>query len=103
MMKNTKKQLVKVSAEFHQFTRHAGNVEILLERYADPAKPNLTKLWVVNGDQQFKQRGQAHTYMVHLADRVGGDQKITNESYAAAQDKVIPTYTEEAKAAAILG
>ena len=98
-----KEQLVKVSAKFHQFTRHGGNVEILLERYAKPDKTNLTKLWVVNGVHEFKQQGHAHTYMVHLADRVGGDQKLTNETYRAAFDNVIPTYAEEVKAAAILG
>lgn len=103
MMKNTKKELVKISSQFRLYARHAGRVEILEERYADPRKPNLCKLWVVNGVHEFKQQGHAHTYMRMLADRVGGDQQLTNETYKAAWDNVIPTYTPEAKAAAILG
>jgi len=103
MMKNTKKELVKVSSQFRLLARHAGCVEIIEERYANPSKPNLTKLWVVNGVHEFKQQGHARTYMRMLADRVGGDQKLTDETYKAAWDNVIPTYTPEAKAAAILG
>jgi hypothetical protein len=38
-----------------------------------------------------------------LADVVGGTQKLTDETYKAAWNNVIPTYTEEARNAAILG
>jgi hypothetical protein len=96
-------KLIKISAQFHRYIRPAGSVEILEERYADPRKPNLCKLWVINGKHEFKQRGHANTYMIMLADRVGGDQELTEEAYKAAWNKVIPTYSEEARAAAILG
>jgi hypothetical protein len=98
-----KGNLIKISSQFHRYARHAGCVEILEERYADPRKPNLCKLWVINGVDKFKQRGHAHTYMSMLADRIGGDQKLTDETYKAAWNNVIPTYTEEARNAAILG
>jgi len=44
--------------------------------------------------------------MIHLADQIGGDQALADETYKAAWNKwnkVIPTYTEETRAAAILG
>lgn len=107
MMKNmTRDQLIKIGAQFHKYIRPAGSVEILEERYADPRRPNLCKLWVINGKHEFKQRGHAHTYMIHLADQIGGDQALADETYKAAWNKwnkVIPTYTEETRAAAILG
>jgi hypothetical protein len=98
-----KEKLIKISAQFHKYVRHAGCVEILEERYADPRKPNLCKLWVINGVHEFKQRGHARTYMSMLADRVGGDQKLTNDTYKAAWNNVIPTYSEIVRNAAILG
>lgn len=98
-----KAKLIKISSQFHKYARHAGCVEIIEEWYADPRKPNLCKLWVINGEHEFKQRGHAHTYMSMLADRVGGDQKLTDETYKAAWNNVIPSYTEEARNAAILG
>ena len=100
MMKNP---LIKVSARFHRYIRPRGNVEVLVERYADPRKPNLCKLWVVNGEHQFKQLIQCKSFEIKLADEVGGSEPMTDETYKAAWNKVIPTYTEEARAAAILG
>lgn len=97
-------KLIKISSQFHLFARHAGCVEILEERYADPRKHNLCKLWVVNGVHEFKQRGHARTYMSMLADRVGETEKYKGcATFWANEDKTIPTYTPEAKAAAILG
>lgn len=97
-----KGKLIKISSQFHLFVRHAGCVEIIEERYADPRKPNLCKLWVVNGGHEFKKQWDSRCFMSKLADEVGGDQKLTNETYRAAYDNIIPTYTPEAKAAAIL-
>jgi len=101
MMK--KDRLTKISAHFRHYITPGGNIEIIEERYADPRKPTQCKLWVVNGIHEFKQQGHCRTYMSMLAQRIGGDGKLTNETYKEAYHKIVPTYTEEARAAAILG
>lgn len=98
-----KAKLIKISSQFHKYARHAGCVEIIEERYADPRKPNLCKLWVVNGTFRFTRQKYCRDYMGMLADVVGGTQKLTDETYKAAWNNVIPTYTEKARNATILG
>jgi hypothetical protein len=99
-----KGNLIKISSHFRRYCTPGGNIEIIEERYADPRKPNRCKLWVVNGQHEFKQQGHCRTYMSMLAERIGGDGKFPDdESYKQAYSKIVPTYTEEVRNAAILG
>jgi len=98
-----KGNLIKISSHFRRYITVGGNIEIIEERYADPRKPNLCKLWVVNGTHEFKREGHCRSFMSKLAGEVGGTEKLTDETYKAAYNKIVPTYTEEVRNAAILG
>ena len=97
-----KNKLIKVSAEVQMNWRQAGQVEYIVERYADPKKPTVTKLWVVNGEHEFKRQRDCFAFTGKLADQVGGlinDSELANQNYR----KIIKTYSEELLAAAVLG
>lgn len=97
-----KNRLIKVSAKAERNVRQAGQVEYIVERYADPKKPNVTKLWVVNGTQEFKRQRDYFTFTSQLCDQVGGliqDSELTEQN----GHKVIKTYSEEQLTAAVLG
>ncbi len=91
-----------MSAQLHRYCRPGGNIEIIEERYADPRKPNLCKLWVVNGQHEFKKQWNCRSFMSELANKIGGDGKFPDdESFKQAYSKIIPTYTEEVYKATI--
>lgn len=90
MMKNP---LIKVSTTRHRGSRPGGSVEVIIERYADPRNPSLCKLWVVNGEKEFKRNRDSNAYCSRLFDQAGGtDWK--DESPTRAQT-LIKTYSEE--------
>jgi len=97
MMK--KEQLVKVSAQFYRYVREQGNVEILVERYSRDSNKNVTALWVVNGVHEFDRQNKCFSFCSKLADEIGGNGVPT----IASHDNIIKSYSEEVKAAAILG
>jgi hypothetical protein len=93
--------LIKVSTKVQQNWRQAGQVEYIVERYADPKKPNVTKLWVVNGEHEFKRQRDYFTFTSRLCDEIGGliqDGALAEQNFS----KVIKSYSEEL-AAAVLG
>lgn len=93
-----KDKLIKISAEVQKNWRQHGHVEYIVERYADPRKPNLTKLWVVNGEHEFKRNRDCFAFCCSLSDEAGGAGTPSNESWG----KPIKTYSEEVYRAAIL-
>ena len=91
-----KNNLIRTSAECHRCVRLNGSVEYFVERYADPRKPRVTKLWVVNGEFAFKKQSEAFNFTSKLADEVGGGARATNGSY----NTVIKSYSKSAYAKA---
>lgn len=94
-----KSKLIKISAQVQKYWRQSGNVEFIVERYADPRKPTQAKLWVVNGEHKFKRNRDCFAFCCKLSDEAGGAGTPSEESWG----KPIKTYTEEVYRAAILG
>ena len=96
-----KNQLIKVSTTTQQNWRQAGQVEYIVEKFADPKKPNVTKLWVVNGTHEFKRQRDYFTFTSRMSDEIGGliqDGDLASQNFS----KVIKSYSEEV-AASVLG
>lgn len=93
-----KSKLIKISAQVQRNWRQTGNIEYIVERYADPRKPTQAKLWVVNGEHEFKRNRDCFAFCCQLCDKVGGAGTPTAESW----HNHIKTYTEEVYRAAIL-
>ena len=93
-----KNDLIKISGEVHKHWREAGNVEFIVERFADPRKPSQAKLWVVNGEHRFTRNRDCFAFTVRLCDEVGGSGVPSNERW----NKSIKTYTEEVYARTVL-
>ena len=85
-----KEKLVRTSCQVHKFLREKCYVEFFIERFAKADKPKLTKLWVVNGEHEFKKERDAHCFAVRLCDQFGGAGKCTMESYNA----TVKSYTK---------
>ena len=83
-----KEKLVRTSCQVSTFIRENGFVEFFVERYAKADKLKLTKLWIVNGEHEFKKERDAHSFAVRLCDKVGGSGKVTDDSYS----KTIKSY-----------
>lgn len=85
-----KEQLVRTSCQVHHFLREKCYVEFFIERFAKADKPKLTKLWVVNGEHEFKKEKEAHNFASRLCDQFGGTGKCTLESYST----TVKSYTK---------
>jgi hypothetical protein len=79
------KNLVKTYAGIHRSWSIDGDVEYIVERYADPRKPNITKLWVVNGEHEFRRQKDCNAFCWRLEEQV--DRVVGS---------VTKTYTQEA-------
>jgi hypothetical protein len=84
-----KEKLVRTSCHINTFVRENGLVKFFIERYAKADNLKLTKLWIVNGEHEFKKERDAHIFTVRLCDKVGGSGKVTDDSYS----KTIKSYT----------
>jgi hypothetical protein len=76
-----REKLVRTSCQVHKFLREKCQVEFFIERFAKADKPRLTKLWVVNGEHEFKKERDAHRFAIRLCDEFGGSGKCSMESY----------------------
>ena len=85
-----KEKLVRTSCQVSTFIRENGFVEFFIERYAKADKLKLTKLWIVNGEHEFKKERDAHRFAVRLCDSVGGSGKVTDDCY---HKPVMKSYT----------
>lgn len=86
-----KNNLIKTSTLVHRCVRELGNVEYFITRYADPRKPRITKLFVINGKFEFKRQRDASSFVWRLADDLGGSGPCTMKSY----DTIIKSYNQE--------
>ena len=85
-----KEKLVRTSCQVEKILREKCYVEYFIERFAKADKPNLTKLWVVNGEYEFKKQRDAHCFLARLGDQFGGAGKCTMESY----NTTVKSYTK---------
>ena len=89
-MMNKEKLLVRTSCQVHKLLREKCQVEFFLEMFAKADKPNLTKLWIINGEHEFKRRSDALSFAYRLGDQFGGSGKCSMESY----NTTVKSYTK---------